>query len=240
LGVRLEWDGKPKDVESLSLPFQTVEIINESRATRERDSGALFGAATGVRERNQLIWSDDKLVMSSLIQKFAGQVNRSGVCSWRGRYFRVMCLIVQAAVSGDTTHRPITTPENASQIERCRAIPSMFFLLSRPLPRARSVQSDRSEVKSSRPLQRGCRLPRPRPPTAPSCVPRSTGVMVLNGSSGSINDALAGLAVEVLAVVGTDFLHCNGVPARGGGRGLLAHPRQLPPALASLAQKRSI
>ena len=30
-------------VERVHLPFQTVETINESRATRERDTGALFG-----------------------------------------------------------------------------------------------------------------------------------------------------------------------------------------------------
>ena len=40
--VRLEWEGKPKQVERLSLPFQTVETINESRATRERDAGSLL------------------------------------------------------------------------------------------------------------------------------------------------------------------------------------------------------
>lgn len=40
--VRLEWEGKPTHVERLTLPFQVVETINESRATRERDSGALF------------------------------------------------------------------------------------------------------------------------------------------------------------------------------------------------------
>lgn len=40
--VRLEWDGKPTHVERLSLPFQTVETINESRATRDRDEGSLW------------------------------------------------------------------------------------------------------------------------------------------------------------------------------------------------------
>src|SRR5438270_371356 len=73
--VRLEWEGKPDRFERLSLPFQTVETINESRATRERDVGGLFGSAindgTG---RNQLIWGDNKLVMSSLLAEFAGQV----------------------------------------------------------------------------------------------------------------------------------------------------------------------
>lgn len=77
MSVRLEWDGKPTQIERLTLPFQTVETINESRATRERDTGALFAA--GVENpvgggRNQLIWGDNKLVMSSLLADHAGQV----------------------------------------------------------------------------------------------------------------------------------------------------------------------
>ena len=76
MGVRLEWDGKPTEVERLSLPFQTVETINESRATRERDTGALFAGGAGVDStRNQLIWGDNKLVMSSLLAEYAGQVD---------------------------------------------------------------------------------------------------------------------------------------------------------------------
>jgi adenine-specific DNA-methyltransferase len=76
VNVRLQWDGKPQQVERLILPFQTVETINESRATRERDAGSLFGTpASGRAERNQLIWGDNKLVMSSLLRDFAGQVN---------------------------------------------------------------------------------------------------------------------------------------------------------------------
>lgn len=75
MSVRLEWDGKPEVVERLHLPFQTVETINESRATRERDTGALFGAADSEsRERNSLIWGDNKLVMSSLLKDYAGKV----------------------------------------------------------------------------------------------------------------------------------------------------------------------
>jgi 16S rRNA G966 N2-methylase RsmD len=58
------------------LPFQTVETINESRATRERDAGSLLQnesrTATG---RNQLIWGDNKLVMSSLLDRFAGAID---------------------------------------------------------------------------------------------------------------------------------------------------------------------
>ena len=73
--VRLEWDGKPERVERLQLPFQTVETINESRATRERDTGALFGSHSEAAERNLLIWGDNKLVLSSLLTEFAGQVD---------------------------------------------------------------------------------------------------------------------------------------------------------------------
>jgi adenine-specific DNA-methyltransferase len=75
LAVRLEWDGKPTQVERLVLPFQTVETINESRATRERDTGALFGGAAAKPDaRNVLVWGDNKLVMSSLLAEYAGQI----------------------------------------------------------------------------------------------------------------------------------------------------------------------
>jgi adenine-specific DNA-methyltransferase len=73
--VRLEWDGKPTQVERLSLPFQTVETINESRATRERDEGTLdFGGLPRTSERNLLVWGDNKLVMGSLLKAYAGKV----------------------------------------------------------------------------------------------------------------------------------------------------------------------
>lgn len=72
--LRLEWDGKPTHVERLHLPFQTVETINESRATRERDSGALFGADTQTDDRNVLVWGDNKLVMGSLLEDYAGTI----------------------------------------------------------------------------------------------------------------------------------------------------------------------
>jgi adenine-specific DNA-methyltransferase len=73
--VRLEWDGKPERVERVHLPFQTVETINESRATRERDTGALFGGNDPqTAERNLLIWGDNKLVMSSLLKEYAGRI----------------------------------------------------------------------------------------------------------------------------------------------------------------------
>jgi adenine-specific DNA-methyltransferase len=75
VSVRLEWEGKPTHVERVNLPFQTVETINESRATRERDTGSLL--EQGVRTaspHNFLIWGDNKLVTSSLLKEYAGQV----------------------------------------------------------------------------------------------------------------------------------------------------------------------
>ncbi len=76
MAVRLEWEGKPKQVERLSLPFQTVETINESRATREREAGSLLRTeAVHGAEHNQLIWGDNKLVMSSLLQDYAGRID---------------------------------------------------------------------------------------------------------------------------------------------------------------------
>ena len=59
MSVRLEWEGKPTRVERLSLPFQTVETINESRATRQRDRASLFveADAPGRTKRNLLVWA---------------------------------------------------------------------------------------------------------------------------------------------------------------------------------------
>lgn len=74
--MRLDWDGKPTQVERHSLPFQTVEVVNESRATRDRDVGSLLqGPARAEDDRNQLIWGDNKLVMSSLLPDYAGAVD---------------------------------------------------------------------------------------------------------------------------------------------------------------------
>jgi site-specific DNA-methyltransferase (adenine-specific)/adenine-specific DNA-methyltransferase len=37
----LYWQGKRTEVERISLPFQTIETINESRATREKEKDTL-------------------------------------------------------------------------------------------------------------------------------------------------------------------------------------------------------
>ena len=77
-GVELVWEGKRKDVERVPLPFQRVEIINESRATREagplmRTGALLPGPLLEYDDgkapwRNKLIWGDNKYVLASLIE----------------------------------------------------------------------------------------------------------------------------------------------------------------------------
>ncbi len=67
-------------------PFQVIETVNESRATREAKKGGLQGALFDVYEgkegdtfeagwKNKLIWGDNLLVMGSLLEKFAGKVD---------------------------------------------------------------------------------------------------------------------------------------------------------------------
>jgi len=73
----LYWPGKRTEVERVALPFQVVETVNVSRATREE--APLF-AATQRQEaegwRNKLIWGENKYIMASLLdQGFAGKIN---------------------------------------------------------------------------------------------------------------------------------------------------------------------
>jgi len=79
-------DGTLREVPRVSLPFQVIETVNESRATREARKlpiqSSLFDVYEG-REgdtfedgwRNKLIWGDNLLVMGSLLEKFAGKVD---------------------------------------------------------------------------------------------------------------------------------------------------------------------
>lgn len=79
-------DGTLKEVPRVSLPFQVIETVNESRATREAKKsgvqGTLFDVYDGTEGdtfeegwRNKLIWGDNLLVMGSLLEKFAGKID---------------------------------------------------------------------------------------------------------------------------------------------------------------------
>ena len=78
-------DGTLKDVPRVSLPFQVIETVNVSRATREAQKATslgLFDVYDGKEGdtfeagwRNKLIWGDNLLVMGSLLEKFAGKID---------------------------------------------------------------------------------------------------------------------------------------------------------------------
>jgi len=69
--TELIWTGKRKRLERLpSLPFQTVEIVNEPR----KKTLDLY-SQTKRGWYNLLIWGDNKLVMNSLLSDFEGKIN---------------------------------------------------------------------------------------------------------------------------------------------------------------------
>lgn len=86
-GTELVWEGKRTQVERVPLPFQVIETINQSRATREQTPllaglgllpPPLFESVTGNKDvwRNKLIWGDNKYVLASLLKEgFAGKIN---------------------------------------------------------------------------------------------------------------------------------------------------------------------
>ena len=79
-------DGTGKEVPRASLPFQIIERVNESRATREAQKRPIQPGLSDVWEgkegstfeegwRNKLIWGDNLLVMESLLERFAGEID---------------------------------------------------------------------------------------------------------------------------------------------------------------------
>jgi len=82
---KYDQDGRRREPERVSLPFQTIERVNESRATRDADKErgmTLFDVWKGDEGetfddgwRNKLIWGDNLLVMSSLLEQYAGKID---------------------------------------------------------------------------------------------------------------------------------------------------------------------
>jgi len=78
LPTGLYWKGKKTEVDRVVLPFQTIETINESRATREREKKEgpdLFKDQDGSNWHNRLIWGDNKYIMASLLEEFSGKID---------------------------------------------------------------------------------------------------------------------------------------------------------------------
>lgn len=81
--TELIWEGKydanGKRVAPLrvQLPFQTVEMVNESSQERQK-ALSLFespGAYLAKEWRNRLIWGDKKYVLAALLPEFGGKIN---------------------------------------------------------------------------------------------------------------------------------------------------------------------
>jgi adenine specific DNA methylase Mod len=79
-------DGTLKEVPRVNLPFQVIERVNESRATREAKKRpsqlSLFDVWEGKEGetfeegwRNKLIWGDNLFVIGSLLSHCAGKVD---------------------------------------------------------------------------------------------------------------------------------------------------------------------
>jgi hypothetical protein len=104
--TELVWPGKYNDaggrreVAKVNLPFQVIETVNESRATREVQkvkSLGLFDVYEGKEGetfeagwRNKLIWGDNLLVVGSLLEKLSTKTpvrNKSSISAsqhpWR-------------------------------------------------------------------------------------------------------------------------------------------------------------
>lgn len=110
-------DGTRKEVPRVSLPFQVIETVNESQATRQAKKAAgatLFDLYEGDEGdtfdtgwQNKLIWGDNLLVMGSLLEKFAGKIDlilhRPAFCNRRrflihSRNWRRRCRCAQRAI----------------------------------------------------------------------------------------------------------------------------------------------
>ena len=76
----LKWEGKYDENHRIvgpprvSLPFQTVETVNQSAQERQLTLGAAPTNASS-EWRNRLIWGDKKYVLPSLLDEFAGKVD---------------------------------------------------------------------------------------------------------------------------------------------------------------------
>ena len=76
--VELVWPGKRTQVERVKLPFQVIERVNEVRRSEGGQASLLSNELPEWWPegwRNKLIWGDNKYVLSSLLDEFAGKVD---------------------------------------------------------------------------------------------------------------------------------------------------------------------
>lgn len=79
-------DGTLREVPNASLPFQIIETVSTSRATREATKNGVQASLFDVYQgsegdtfddgwKNKLIWGDNLLVMGSLLGRFSGKID---------------------------------------------------------------------------------------------------------------------------------------------------------------------
>jgi adenine-specific DNA-methyltransferase len=71
---KYDGDGRRPAPLRVSLPFQTVETVNESAQDRQRAFQFLAGS-TDSEWRNRLIWGEKKYVLPALLSELAGTVD---------------------------------------------------------------------------------------------------------------------------------------------------------------------
>ena len=83
---KYDLDGNLNVTPAVTLPFQIIERVNETRAAREKRENrmaTLFdiweenskGSDQQGEWRNKLIWGDNKLVMESLLENYANKID---------------------------------------------------------------------------------------------------------------------------------------------------------------------
>ena len=78
--VELVWPGKRTEVERVRLPFQVIERVNDVRGAQGAQGGLLTSESQRPEWwpegwRNKLIWGDNKYVLASLLDEFAGKID---------------------------------------------------------------------------------------------------------------------------------------------------------------------
>lgn len=149
-------DGSRKEVPRVSLPFQVIETINESRATREaekHEGKTLFDFYQGKEGetfeagwKNKLIWGDNLLVMGSLLQKFAGEIDLIYIDPpfATGTDFSFTALIGDGEM--EVTKEQSAMEEKAYRDTWGRGLESYLTMLSDRLRLARELLSERGSI----------------------------------------------------------------------------------------------
>ena len=77
-------DGTRKEVPRVSLPFQIIETVNESRATREANKGGVQGSLFDVYEGSEGQGRVYKITRQAPFTRVGGLIRRSRGCTGPG------------------------------------------------------------------------------------------------------------------------------------------------------------